>query len=140
MTGIAMYKPGASLISQMSAKCDGDRNATRADSEREGQRKECVLESVLERARLHFLRRVICWLIKEIPTRYRHDQTSGDLHDEQRNAEEGEDFTAEERRNNQQDKSISRDLVRQNLLRGLRIVPGWAEENRGTAAGLTKRE
>src|SRR4029077_6411033 len=92
MTGIAMYKPGASLISQMSAKCDGDRKATRADSEREGQRKECVLESVLERARLHFLRRVIGWLIKEIPTRYRHDQTSRDLHDEQRNAEEGEDF------------------------------------------------
>ena len=83
-----------------------------------------VLESVLERARLHFLRRVIGWLIKEIPTRYRHDQTSRNLHDEQRNAEEGEDFTAEERRNNQQGKSIGRDLVCQNLLRRLRIVPG----------------
>jgi len=39
---------------------------------------------------LHFLRRVIGRLIKEIPTRYRHDQTAPDLHNEQRNAEEGE--------------------------------------------------
>jgi hypothetical protein len=71
-------------------------DGTRDDGERESQRKKCVLESILERTRSHFLRRVIGWLIEEIPTRCCHDQTSRNLHDEQRNAEEGEDFAAEE--------------------------------------------
>ena len=54
-----------------------------------------MIESVLERFRRVFRRGSILPLIKEIPTGHRDNQTTCDLHDKKRDAEEGQNFAAE---------------------------------------------
>src|SRR4029077_19526557 len=68
------------------------------------------------------------------------DQAARDLHHKKRDAEEGENFTAEKRRNNQKHKPVGRDFTGQYFLSGLRIIPGEAEKNRSVAERIYNRE
>src|SRR6185312_7266423 len=63
-----------------------------------------------------------------------------DLDHKKRDAEEGENFTAEERRYNQEHKPVGRDFAGQYFLSGLRVVPGKAEKNRSVAERIYNRE
>src|SRR6266496_261570 len=71
--------------------------------------------------------------MEEIPTGRRNDETTCDLHDKKRDAEEGENFAAKERRGQEKREAVGRDLARQDLLSGLGVVPGEAEKDRGIA-------
>src|SRR5262245_50956942 len=128
-----MSKAWTVLVSEMSPKCYGDGDTTRPHSEWKRQRKEGMIEGVLKGFGRLFCRRIVLFLIEELPTCCRDDQTTCDLHDKKGDAEEGQNFAAEEGRDEEKRKTVGCDLARQDFLRGLGIVSSETKKDWGIA-------
>src|SRR5208283_5103281 len=79
MAGISVFKTLACLVPQVRAKCNRNRNATRAYGDGERQRKEGMLQGVFQGSRLLLLRWGSTRLIEQTPPRGCNYKTARNL-------------------------------------------------------------
>lgn len=120
------------------AEGDGDGNRARADGERQSERIESFAEKIakVDIAVDVLARAILFILVEHFPAGRHDDQASADLHDGNRNAEEGEDMRAYEKGADEEKQAIDGDAAGKefSLIRG--VVVGERKENGGAAQGI----
>src|SRR2546427_180080 len=132
----------AQVVRLICAESDGDRNRTRTDGERQGQRVKSVVENILQvDLFLDVDVAVVVFLTLEHgPPVGNDDEAAADLDDRNGNSKEIQDVRADQERSNQQHETVHGHAAGQGSARGGGIFLRQGEKDRAAAERIHDRK